>query len=230
MKSFIIYVKGHAKSEEYAQACLSSMQKGFDVELFEGATADSFDYWEDYFKFPEINNARLLAFKSENLYKYQTKKSCVFNHARLWEKCIEIDEPICFIEQDSHCVRAWDNVDFDEVLILNAESALLKRGDIGVNPLHLRMYCANMDKGVNDWSEAPTRYHRNNMMLGHAHNPGNGAYCFTPKAAKKLLQAARNGVDQGDMFINTSVVKMQYVMPEYFTFKLPNLGMSHGFK
>lgn len=229
MKSFIIYVKGHAKSEEYAEQCLLSMKGGFSVQLFEGATAESFDHWQEYFKFPEIENARLLAFKQENLHRYKTKKACVFNHARLWEKCIELDEPVCFIEQDSHCIREWNNLDFDEVLILNAESALLKRGDIGVNPLHLRMYCANMDEGVNDWSEAPTKYYRKNRMLGCAHNPGNAAYCFTPKGAKKLLHAAQKGVDQGDLFINTSNVRMQYVMPEYFTFKLPNLGMSHGF-
>ncbi len=229
MKSFLIYVKGHAKSEQYAEACLQSMKGGFSVQLFEGATADTFQYWEDYFKFPEIHNGRLLAFQQEDVNRYKTKKACVYNHARLWEKCIELDEPICFIEQDSHCVRAWDNLDFDEVLILNATSALLKRGDIGVNRLNLEMFCAQSKSGIQDWSDAPTKYHRKNRMLGHAHNPGNGAYCFTPKAAKKLLHAAEKGVDQGDIFINTSNVNMQYVVPEYFTFKLPNLGMSHGF-
>ena len=38
-----------------------------------------------------------------------------------------------------------------------------------------------------------------------------------------------HGWEQSDFFINTNNVHIQYVVPEYFTFTLKNLNMSHGF-
>lgn len=59
--------------------------------------------------------------------------------------------------------------------------------------------------------------------------PGTAAYAVTPKGAKKLLDSLhKNGWEQSDFFINTFNVKMQYTIPEYFTFKHSNLNTSHG--
>ena len=49
------------------------------------------------------------------------------NHVRLWNKCIELNETIAVIEQDSFCVRSWQPVAFDDVLIMNFESAWNQR-------------------------------------------------------------------------------------------------------
>jgi len=59
--------------------------------------------------------------------------------------------------------------------------------------------------------------------------PGTAAYGITPKGAKKLLDSlTKHGWEQSDYFINNYNVKIQTMMPEYFTFKLKNLNMSHG--
>jgi len=42
------------------------------------------------------------------------------------------------------------------------------------------------------------------------------------------MEIHKNGWDQSDFFINTKNVKMQYTIPEYFTFKHSNLNTSHG--
>jgi len=229
MKTFIIYVKGHVESLNQASACMNSIKLGFDAELFEGTTPDTLSHYEEKYKFPLIENSRLAAFQKENKKRYLTKKSCFYNHVRIWEKSIELDSPVAFVEHDSHCIRAWDHKIFSEVLIMNVESAMTNsRGPIGPSELELSMYRSKLIKGIHSFNDAPTKYHRKNRMLGSAHNPGNGAYAVTPKGARRLLEAAKNGHDQGDLFVNTSNVKIDYVYPEYFTFKLPNLGLSHG--
>ena len=58
--------------------------------------------------------------------------------------------------------------------------------------------------------------------------PGTAAYAITPKGAKKLLSHLYLGWEQSDYYINTKSVNIQYILPENFTFKLPNLRMSHG--
>jgi hypothetical protein len=60
--------------------------------------------------------------------------------------------------------------------------------------------------------------------------PGTAAYAIQPHAAEKLLKTLdKVGWEQSDFFINTKTVNMQYVTPEYFTFKSQNLNMSHGY-
>ena len=61
--------------------------------------------------------------------------------------------------------------------------------------------------------------------------PGTAAYAITPKGAKRLIEnLSTTGWEQSDYFINTFNVKIQTASPEYFTFKLKNLNMSHGIK
>jgi len=229
MRAFIIYVDGHNESLNQANACMNSIKSGFNAELFKGTTPDTLSLYEDKYNFPLIQNSRLSAFKKQNKKRYLTKKSCFYNHVRLWEKSIDLNEPVAFIEHDSHCIRAWDNKFFDEALILNIESSMTNaRGPIGPTELELTIYRNGLEKGIHSFNDSPTKYHRENRMLGYAHNPGNGAYAITPRGSKRLLDSAKNGHDQGDLFVNTSNVKIDYIYPEYFTFKLPNLGLSHG--
>jgi len=231
MKAFVITVRGHRQDEIQANNCLMSMAEtpGWEPEQLFGYTANDKDLFEERWGFPLIENARLRAFEKENKNRYLTKKACFYNHVRLWEKCIELNEPIAFVESDTICIRPWEEPEWQEVLIMNIESAMSnERGPIGPSEQLLAKYREGLQYGIHSFHKAPTKYHRDNRMKGYAHNPGNGAYAFTPKGAKRLLEAAKNGIDQGDLFVNASNVKMQYVYPGYFTFGAPNLGLSHG--
>jgi GR25 family glycosyltransferase involved in LPS biosynthesis len=42
---------------------------------------------------------------------------CFDSHYRLWEKCVELNEPIMIFEDDVKFTRAYIPVEFDEVLI-----------------------------------------------------------------------------------------------------------------
>ena len=222
MKSYIIYVKGHEKSEQYANACLKScLNSGFEAELLEGVTPDTIDQYDQY---PEIEDGRATYFKKENTKKYLTKKSCFTNHVRVWEKCIELNEPVAFLEQDSYCVWNWDNIRFDELLILNIQSAFKQPvfDHIGYKP--------NFQLSKHVYNQSPLVYNKKNAWNESIMIPGTAAYAITPKGASRLLDnLATYGWDQSDYFINSHNVNMEYMMPEYFTFKFKNLNMSHGF-
>jgi GR25 family glycosyltransferase involved in LPS biosynthesis len=209
------------------KACLLSCKgSGFRAEPFEGVTPDTLDDYKDLHR-PDVPGSRIEDFKRENEKKYLIKKSCFTNHVRLWHKCIELNQPIAVIEQDAHCVWKWDNRQFEDVLILNVDSAFRQ-------PVfqHIR-FKPEYDLGIHrydDYSVTPLIYYKPSVFKGSFMMPGTAAYAITPQGAKKLLKALdKYGWEQSDFFINSHNVTIQYAMPEYFTFKLKNLNMSHGF-
>jgi len=227
MKTFVIYVEGHKASESYMKYCMESCKRyGWDVEPIKGVTPETLDSYDDI---PTAEGSRAAAFfKEDKNGIYRTKKSCFNNHIRVWKKCIELNEPVAFIEQDSDCIRPWKNNIFDELLILNIESAFKQQvfkhlSSLGYNN------CWKL--GINDYNDSPIPYrHPNKTWKNSLMIPGTAAYAINPKGAKKLLSAVKkHGWEQSDFFINTHNVHIQYIVPEYFTFTLKNLNMSHGF-
>lgn len=225
MKSFVIYVKGHADSERYMNTCLASCDNsGFDAEPFEGVTMHTLDIWSQYL-YPDLPNGRITGMKKESDRLYLTKKACFTNHVRLWHKCIELNEPIAVLEQDVYCINGWNNQPFDEVLILNITSSFKQA---------VFQHVANKPNfdgqlGLHVYKDTFLKYTKDNLFNGAYMMPGTGSYAITPTGAKKLLGALeQNGWEQSDYFINTKSVKIEYCIPEYFTFKLKNLNMSHG--
>lgn len=221
MKSFIIYVKGHKSSEKQANTVKVSCNKsGFDAELLEGVTPDTLNQYEEY---PDAKNSRICDFKKENMKIYNTKKACFTNHIRIWKKCLELNEPVVFLEQDVGNVRKWDNTSFNEILILNADSAFKQSVfDHVENKPWLRKGCCKYDN-------SPLIYRHNNQWKGSRMIPGTGSYAVTPKGAKRLLKKLETyGWEQSDFFINSYNVDLEYIIPEYFNFKSDNLNMSHS--
>lgn len=226
MKAFIVYVKGNEKSEYYANYCLDSCRDKFDAELFEGVTPNTLQEHEKVHPFDHISPSRAENFKQQNKDLYQVKKSCFMNHVRIWHKCIELQETIAFVEQDSFCVRAWDNQNFDDIMILNYDSAFDQKV---FNHLWKTQPKPTILSGCNRYIDTPLVYTKNNAFYDNKIMPGTAAYAVTPLGAEKLLTSLEKyGWEQSDFFINTHNVNIDYYHPEYFTFKLPNLNMSHG--
>ena len=228
MKAFIIYIKNHTKSEEYANTCLSSCNNKFQAELSEGVTPESLDHYEKVHDFTRIVPSRVNNFYKENKTLFYTKKSCFMNHVRLWHKCVELNHPIAIIEQDSFCIKNWDNIQFDELLILNVKSAFNQKVFEHLWKKHNKPL---FNDGVQDYNANVLKYYFDNKFKNHHMMPGTAAYAITPKGAKRLIEnLSTTGWEQSDYFINTFNVKIQTASPEYFTFKLKNLNMSHGIK
>jgi GR25 family glycosyltransferase involved in LPS biosynthesis len=223
MKAFLIFVKDHLGSTTQAAKALASCKDtGWDVEFMEGVTpltVDKYDKWS------HCPGSRASNFFEQNEKKYKTKKSCFMNHVRVWEKCIELNKPVAFLEHDVGCVRDYIEEDFEDVLILNIESAMKQEVFNDIKDK------GKWDLGIHEYMYSPLAYRHNVPdWRGFYMMPGTGSYAVTPKGAQKLLNACEKyGWEQSDFFINTANVTIQYIVPEYFTFKSKNLNMSHGF-
>lgn len=167
-------------------------------------------------------------YKEQNTNRFLSKRSIFANGYSLWEKCIELNENIVILEHDSICIRKWDFPDIDDILILNIQSAFnqkLLKEFVKKN----KKKFPHIQKGINRYS-SPFIYHRKNVYHGSFIMPGAAAYAISPKGAKKLIDSAEKyGWEQNDHFINTHNVKINYVAPEYFKLKTPNLNLSFGF-
>lgn len=226
MKSFIIYVKGNTDSEEYARVCINSLHEGFEGELFEGVQRSTLSEWDKQTgNLEPMESSRAEGHRLDTIKRYETKKSCFLNHVRLWKRCVELDEPIAVLEHDSYCIRSWDNIQFDELLILNITSAFNQKV---FNSLRPQVHAIEWGFGISSYDKSPLIYNKNENFRGGLMMPGTAAYAVTPKGAKRLLSHLYLGWEQSDYYINTKSVNIQYMIPEYFSFKLPNLRMSHG--
>jgi hypothetical protein len=223
MKTYIIYVQGHDKSERYAEEALSSCEgKNFSAELFVGATKDTVKKWTTKYPYLLVDKprSRIERFRAESSDVYWTKKACLTNQVRLWNKCLELNEPIVCLEHDARCVREWDSPEFDEFLILNPVS--------GFNQPcfdHVKKY--DFKEGVHSYRSNLT-YYFDNDWIGAYIPPGLGSYAITPAGARKLIDAVKqSGCEQGDMTTNSYNVRLQYAAPDYFGMA-KNLKMSIG--
>lgn len=108
--------------------------------------------------------------------------SCAVSHARLWRKCVELDEPILILEHDAIFIKKFDISIFDgyvwEAIGLNDPSFATRKAKI---------YCQMIrDKG-NLLQQVPN-------IDGHGFDSipnglaGNSAYIIKPVLAKKLLK------------------------------------------
>jgi GR25 family glycosyltransferase involved in LPS biosynthesis len=114
---------------------------------------------------------------------------CFDSHYRLWEKCVELNEPIMIFEDDVKFTRAYIPVEFDEVLIT-----------VFGNPTKSAKY-----------------YHYLTDPLGEpraegywqASMPGTPGYAIKPLAAKKLVDMYRNTYLPSDNAMMAGIVKIQ---------------------
>lgn len=226
MKAFIIHTP-HQKSIEYANKALASFSqfRGWEPELFQGVTAETLSKYEKKFHLKTKANSRAEAFEKENHPAYKVKKSCSYNHYRLFMQCVELNEPIAVIEHDAHCIGEWTGHNFDDILVLNVVSALNRKASKYVWHLNTKTF----SQGINDLEIEGMVYRHDDKINGAKLIPGTAAYAVTPNGAKKMLDVYENiGWEQSDFIINTAYVKIQQIIPELFTFKLTNLETSFG--
>jgi len=226
MKAFIIYIPD-AQSIEYADAAKQSFLafNGWSPELFLGITPETLSVVESQYNIKTKPRSRATDFYNNNYTTYTTKKCCSLNHYILFKKCVVLNEPIAIIEHDAHCVGDWQYEDFDDILVMNICSALTQSTLLPI---------INMNKcptipGINNININGLNYRHDPDINGAHMMPGTAAYAVTPHGAQKMIEVYENiGWEQSDFIINTAYVTIQTIVPELFTFKLPNLSMSHG--
>lgn len=190
MKAFIISLSKIESSITTAKAMIEPLESyGFDVELFEGSYGNEM---KKIFK----TQGRLFhpTDYNENPVSPTRKTAgpgamgCFYSHYRLWEKCIELDEPIWVFEDDIEFIRPYYPVDFDEVLITIVGSW---KQIFEINPYE-------------EPSIGPTALDFNAPCV-----PGTPGYAIKPKAAKKLVKHFAKTFTCSDGAMRSSVIKIQ---------------------
>jgi glycosyl transferase family 25 len=192
MKSFIIHLSKIPSSLESAlQLQLDLKSIDIDAELFEGTYgSDAEEIFEK-----EGRQVHPTSFKGgavDERYANKTKRpgvmGCFYSHYRLWQKCVELNEPICVFEDDVAIRRPLISVPFNDVLILTLGARKSEK-------YKQYLYDPSGDPKAED-------YHNASM-------PGTTGYALTPQGAKKLLTVYNKTFLASDNAMNVMVVDIK---------------------
>jgi hypothetical protein len=126
-KTFVIALKGHLVSEKQLQDCLESAKKfNWNLEIFWGT------------KGIDITDEDWLTIGVKPLYHKKTMDrpgtwGCFFSHWHLWNKCVEIQEPIVILEHDAVITNFWKPIELNSLTKLH-EHLKLKSSRKWIDP------------------------------------------------------------------------------------------------
>jgi glycosyl transferase family 25 len=200
MKSFIICLSKIESSLTTALNLKRQLESfNMPAELFEGT------YGNDAVKIMSDEDRKVhhLGIKgpidasNENIDKMTSPgvQGCFYSHYRLWQKCVELKEPIIIWEDDIVLKRPFIEVDWDDVLIVA----------LG-HPAKSERYKHFLDSPSGD--PKAESYFQSSM-------PGCCGYAIKPHAAKKLLKVYTKTFLPADNAINVHHVTIEihnYIM------------------
>lgn len=205
MKSFVIYNPNDSLSRRLVEESIESCHK-YDIypERFSGIFGNEANQLKNDYKLQ--NSIHSPDLKLGDI-------GCFLSHFLLWNKCVEIDEPILILEHDITMIREMpDNIlnEFSELLNLDLCGSLRKQyneyiecmkkeGKVKVR----RLFEKNQIPQELTWKSAKT-YH-----VAGAH-----AYIIKPNGAQKLISSAKkNGILPADVHINSHYVDIHVCEP-----------------
>ena len=187
MKAFVITMM----NDRYSLACAKKtiqtaeqMSEDLDIEMFRAVTPDKIK--DTTYSYPvegetsTYEGMTLVGYKARDVGK---KIACSLSHMNLWNKCVQLDEPILILEHDAVFIRKFrpskilKSINDGDVLMINDPRGATRRGNV---------YHENIirwDKGLNTIDGVNTS--DENVPDGLA---GNSAYIITPAAAKKASE------------------------------------------
>ncbi len=169
-KTFVIALKGHQISEQQLQDCLASAEKNkWRLEIFWGIYGNTLtdEDWHRISVVPHIDK--------------EGAKGCFYTHFLLWNKCIELDEPIVVLEHDAVIQKEWTPLEIDNAVI----------------KLHRH------------YRKDPENQKWNHPVVGQW-SPSTHAYCINPKLCKILVNAAKKiGAYPADVFMGRNIIPVQ---------------------
>ena len=187
MRSFIIHLSKIDSSFTSAIETRQSLANiGIDAELFEGTYGnDAVEIFnkEDRMLHPNIFNLDNFKQSSPGV------MGCFYSHYRLWQHCIELNEPIMIFEDDVKICRNFHSIEFDDVLVLsiNYDWKIID---------FLKIY-------LEETHSLSTVVEYNNF-----HMPGASGYAINPSAAKKLVDTYKQSYLPADWAINSNICKI----------------------
>jgi hypothetical protein len=139
-KTFVIALKNHPISEEQLSDCLTSAKK-FDwlIEIFWGINGRTITEksWTDIGVKPLYHKGSM------------TKPGtwgCFFSHWHLWNRCVDLNEPLVILEHDAVIEDRWRSFNLKSLTKLHENYSLNDRDhwtdeDSGLGSSSLHAYC-----------------------------------------------------------------------------------------
>lgn len=115
---------------------------------------------------------------------------CFHSHFRLWQHCVNINQPILIFEDDVIFERGWVPVKWDDVLLVATGKSVYKDD----------WYAEKLYNPVGEPEAVP---------LNRKVMPGAVGYGLTPQGASKLTEFYKNYFLPADNSMNATVVNLQ---------------------
>jgi GR25 family glycosyltransferase involved in LPS biosynthesis len=187
MKAFVITLFNDKYSVQSAENTLKTarqMNDDLHIEMVRAVTPKGIgDYTYSYPLMGESSTYEDMTLVGYNAKDVNKKIACSLSHMQLWNKCVEMDEPIMILEHDAVFTRKFrlgkllDVIEDGDIVMINDPRGATRRGNV---------YHENIirwDKGLNTIDGVNTS--DENVPDGLA---GNSAYIITPSAAKKAIE------------------------------------------
>lgn len=223
MKTFVISILQWPVSRKYGERALSSLKHhGLDAKMFAAVTPETVEAAEQKYgvKPRQRYQTEQMQNPAYNLYK----RSCFMSHYSLWQRCLEVNQPIVVAEHDTVMTRDWDDPQFaGDVLNLNVLRT--KAGGVPDDhfaPPGVYKHPADFNRKIID------RIDGREIEAGRI----NGAHFYEikPQGAAKLVEITeRDGFINTDNMINQHYVDLEYISPVYGKIT-GNLYSSMGWK
>jgi glycosyl transferase, family 25 len=203
MKAFVISLSKIPSSIETAIPVLNQLKEyGFDAELFEGTYGDEavklfnqekrgvYPLGIKFDKYKSSLRRRKISFVEKNKTLRPGVIGCFYSHYRLWQKCVELDEPIFIFEDDVIFVNDYYPVEWEDVL-------LVCTGKMAYRHERYSGYLFNPP------SEPSV------IKLPNTSMPGAVGYGITPNGAKKLVHEYKSMILPADTAMNSFIVTLE---------------------
>lgn len=216
MKAFVIYLPTAPKKAIAVDGIVDQLKKyGLAAQAFEGidgCQAQSIVQQRNLKLWPYSIKGQRLDPKEKDWSKLSRPGviGCFLSHYSLWQRCVELGEPIAIFEDDVQLRRPWQPVDWQDILILS----LGKKSHL---QLPWRDY---LETPVGE----PQAVNWNNRSM-----PGTVGYAIRPAVAKKLVDVYQGYWTASDNAINVDIGRLQittHLMGRHTTHQEGNISLT----
>jgi len=187
MKAFVITLFNDKYSVESAEKTIKTarqMNDDLHIEMVRAVTPDKIK--DTTYSYPVegetsvYEGMTLIGYKAKDISK---KIACSLSHMNLWNKCVQLDEPIMILEHDAVFIRKFrpskilNGIEDGDILMINDPRGATRRGMVYHENIIKNDKGIHLVEGVNTPEET--------VPDGLA---GNSAYVITPAAAKKAIE------------------------------------------
>ena len=207
MKTYIIHLPNNPLSVQLAnKAYESCIKHGYDAFLF---NAKNHNDVELFFKSNNMKEIFSTVIDHYATYKFWIQKpgarGCAASHIYLWQKCVELQEPIVILEHDAMVLKPWPEIDWTHVLHLDYEGSIKRRVWRNISDKYQEV----KENSVFRMGFVPF-----DLPLATCMNC-TYAYAIKPSAAQLLLESVyRVGFYPVDRMINENIVSIETVHPK----------------